>query len=524
MNDIQTLSKLANVLIRGFGKTYEANEDEKISVNPFISEVASWYEKFRTAMDYREDEVILRSAIERILKRRLLLGGTGQSVAEPLIRELIWARYFPDSTVPETVVSLAAKRVDLYLKLQKLLEAQHNLPGNIITEWIFQLMSADIQDVLKPNDKKELMSNFIYQIFNNQITIADDEEETRDIQTFIAVRRAYGKEDLAFLRYHLFRQYFGKLTESNLEKVADHFLESYQKIEEQLNYPLKDRIYSYIKKQIVPFFILEDVLRANKGRIRELFLDSQKLDLAVLNACTQRYSGIMSKVRTAVIRSVIFIFFTKALFALAIEGTFENIIYGHILWGSMVINTLTPPLLMILVGSFIKTPGRDNSNRILQKIHTILFDEKPQLARSVVLKKNAKTDPWLMTLFIIMWVIAIGISFGAIIFVLSKLHFNVLSQGVFLFFLAVVSFLAYRINQTAHSYVVKDDKDKASDVLFDFFFMPFVQIGRNLTLGISQINIFLFILDFIIETPFKNIFAFFEQWFLYLRVQREKLD
>ncbi len=73
-------------------------------------------------------------------------------------------------------------------------------------------------------------------------------------------------------------------------------------------------------------------------------------------------------------------------------------------------------------------------------------------------------------------------------------------------------------------YIMKEKKENLGSLLFDFFFMPLIQVGRRLTLGITQINIFLFIFDFIIETPFKGIFAFFEQWFLFLRTQREKLD
>jgi hypothetical protein len=55
-----------------------------------VAELATWYEKLRTAMEYRVDEVLLRAAIERILKRRLILGGNGQSISAPLIR----GRYF----------------------------------------------------------------------------------------------------------------------------------------------------------------------------------------------------------------------------------------------------------------------------------------------------------------------------------------------------------------------------------------------------------------------------------------------
>ena len=73
-------------------------------------------------------------------------------------------------------------------------------------------------------------------------------------------------------------------------------------------------------------------------------------------------------------------------------------------------------------------------------------------------------------------------------------------------------------------FIFKEKKENLGSLFFDFFFMPLIQIGRRLTLTISQLNIFLIIFDFIIETPFKGIFAFFEQWFSFLRSQREKLD
>ncbi|MBI2601207.1 hypothetical protein HYW42_04580 [Candidatus Daviesbacteria bacterium] len=525
MNESRTLSKLASLLISSFDKQVKESEEKKISVNSVVAEIASWYEKIRTAMDYREDEVILRSSIERILKRRFLLGGNGKYVAGPLIRELVWARYFPDSSVPETIVADVEKIISRFLKLQEHLYSLKILNRQEIREWILQLMSSDIEDVLRPERYKELMSNFIYQIFQDDIEITDDSEETKNAQVFIAVRRAYAKEDLALLRYHLFCQYFGKLTDDNVEQVADNFLDGFNEINKQLNYPLKDRIYSYVRNQIPPFYILEDVLRNNKGQARFLVSDEDEFDRQIIDAAASRYKSIVDKVKRAVVRSVIFIFVTKMVFTLAVEGAFESLIYGKIFWPSILLNTLVPPGLMTLAGVFIKTPGKENTKKILDKIHRILYQERPQLDHKLILKKTAKkVDPLLDILFVALWMIAFTISFGATIFILTKLHFNAVSQGVFVFFLAIVSFLAYRINQTAHVYTIKDQKEGINQVLFDFFFMPFIQAGRNLTMGISQINIFLFLFDYIIEAPFKSLFAFFEQWFLYLRTQREKLE
>jgi hypothetical protein len=46
----------------------------------------------------------------------------------------------------------------------------------------------------------------------------------------------------------------------------------------------------------------------------------------------------------------------------------------------------------------------------------------------------------------------------------------------------------------------------------------------RLTDGISQINIFIFIFDFLIEAPFKSIFVFLEQLFGYVHAKREDLE
>ncbi len=518
------LSTQATTLLENYEKDSIPNHEKKISVNPVVAELASWYEKFRTAMDYREDEVILRAAIERILKRRLILANRGQAIAAPLIRELVWARYFPDSSVPETTVEDVEKAIDLFFKLEDLINEKHKINRTKLHDWIVHILSAEIQHRLKPNEKENLMSNFIYALFKDKVTIADDTSENKDIQVFIAVRRAFAKDDLAFLRYQLFKQYFNTVSPYNLEQVATHFVEYMKMTDFQLSYPAQDKIFSYIKGEIIPFVILDDVLRENKGNLKLLAASEEDLNLQVMDACNARYKSIRGKVQRAIIRSVIFLLFTKAIFALSVEGTFERIFYGKVIISSMLINVLIPPLLMVLVGILIKTPTKDNSFKILKKTHQILYEESPNLDNALIVKKKpSKTDPILSGVFIVLWFITFILSFGAIIYILSQLSVNPISQGIFIFFLAIVSFVSYRINQTAHMYLVRTKKYSISSLLFDFFFMPFIYVGRRLTTAISSINIILFIFDFIIEMPFKAIVAFFEQWLFFLRNQREKL-
>lgn len=524
-------SSFANLLLSAFERaeddrkgSEEAGEGKKkITVNPVISEVASWYEKLRTAMDIREEEVILRGSIERIVKRRILLGGTGKTIAGPLVRELIWARYFPDASVPETIVGQVEKTIDLHMRLRDTIGKKHKISQSGFDDWFYHLLSSDLVEILAPNKKKDTVANFMFQILRDHVTISDDTHKTRDAQVFIAVRKAFAKDDIAYLRYHLFSQYFGKLTEENLPSIAENFITGFNEIEQQLRYPLKEKIFNYVKNKTAPFFILEDILTAYDEHVGALIESPEHLKKAVFAFCQERYKTISGKIQRAIFRSVIFILLTKAIFAFAIEGTYETLLFGKISWDTMVINVSIPPLLMIIVGLFMRTPGKDNSERIFDRIEQILFSEKPVLGETLQLTRaKQKSRPTTNIIFTILWFLAFLLSFGILFWVLNKLDFHIVSQGIFIFFLTIVSFLSYRISQTAGVYYV-DPKPGILTPVVDFAFLPIIQVGRHLTEGIAQLNLILFIFDFIIETPFKGIFGFFEQWFLFLHAKRENL-
>lgn len=523
--DESQLSRVAKAVIGVYEHKEPANHEPKIAVNRFVSELASWYEKLRNVMDLQEDSVILKNAIVRVLKRRLLLGGTGDKVAEPLLRELVWARYFPDNTLPQSFVPKVAHIINMYLELKhQILKHHPKTSEKMLNEWMFQLMSCQISLLISPNHKKDAMSNFMYHIFQNHLEIQDDSEDTKNVQVYLAVRRAFAKDDLAFLRYFLFQQIFPELTPHNIEEVAKAFPKGYAEIQHQLNYKLKEKIYVYIKRQTPVFFILDDVLQKSHEHVVETIQDTEKFATMVIESCAEKYRGIRSKVNNAIIRSVFFLLLTKVLFAFAVEGTYDRFVYGHIVWLGLLVNIVSPPLLMIVVSLFIHTPGVENSKRILAKIMMVLHEEEPTLSPKLTLYINPKkTRSVLSTVFALLWLGFFLLSFGLMAWALTKVHMNIVSQGVFMFFIAIVSFLSWRINLTANAYTV----DKGQGLLtpfIDILFLPVIKVGMRLTDGISQINIFIFIFDFIIEAPFKVIFSFFEQLFAYLHAKREDIE
>lgn len=516
------LNKYSESLIHLFEKAKEVPMESANIVNPLVSELASWYEKFRNSIEFRDEEVILRASIERILKRRLALGGTGATTAKPLLKELVWARYFPESLYTEETIKQIEQVVDFYLHLKHEVVKLHGIKEGEMRNLMFQLMSSDIEVMLHPNKVEEAVGNYIFHVLQKSISSEEHTEEERDVQLFIAIRKAYSKDDMAFLRFKLFSQYFGQMTKLPEDQVAERFGDAYKQIESQLSHPARFKILGYVKRQIPPFLIMEDIF-ATQDNIKELAQDEEELNKLVLAVCQKKYKTISEKVKRAIIRSVIFILLSKTLIAFGVEGTYERIFLGHVQWLTLALNVIIPTLFMIVVGFSIRTPGEKNSRLILNRIRALLFDEDPRIGRPIEFpvpnKKPRSSMEWF---FGIMWVVAFLLSFGVVSLGLSLLGFSVVSQGIFIFFLAIVSFLAYRIKIKAHEYNVENSQGVLTPVV-DFFLMPIARVGQYLTAGISQMNFFLFILDFMIEAPYKGLVAFFDQWFFFLHNKREEI-
>ncbi len=519
------LNQLSSYLIHVFSQNGSGSSDQGgIRVNPIVSELATLYEKLRNAMDYRDDEVVLRAAIERILKRRHFYGGSGKTIAGPLLRELTWARYFPDGSIAETLVHDVEKVIDMYLKLRSEIISKNKIEEGKINTFIYHLISSHLTFLLKPNHKQETLANFMFHVMKKSVELEDDSEVTRDAQVFIATRRAFAKDDLALLHYHLFIQYFGSPTENTLSEISQNFMQGYSEIQKQLNYPLRHKIFSYIKRATPPFLVLEEVLLRNSNELENLVKNEDRLNNEIITVCNEKYLSIRSKIKRAIIRSLIFLVLTKTIVALSIEGTFESIVYGEIMWGSITLNIIIPPIILAIAAIFIKTPGKDNTKKIISRIHNLLYDSDPYGAQPVSLSRiSKKKKSFLYPLFSVLWVGAFFANFGLIVWLLNLLGFNPISQAIFIFFLTIVFFLIYRIHQTAYTFTITRKQNLLTPIV-DFFFMPIARVGRHITEGVSQVNILLVMLDLLIEAPFKGLFSFFEQWFVFLHAKREYLE
>ena len=130
--------------------------------------------------------------------------------------------------------------------------------------------------------------------------------------------------------------------------------------------------------------------------------------------------------------------------------------------------------------------------------------------------------PILTAIFSVFYLATFLLSFGLIAYVLTALHFNIASQIIFVFFVTLVSFFAYRIRTSAKEYEMVDREGFISP-LVDFFFLPILRVGHWLSREIAKINIFIFLFDFILEAPLKVIFEVAEEWIRFIRTKKEEI-
>jgi len=518
------LNTFAIILQKTFAKPHEEAKISSSTVNPLVSEMASWYEKFRNSIEYREEEMILRASIERILKRKLALTTDSKKAGTELVRELTWSKHIQEENATEAITEKVIESIHLFLELKKNVSSQKAINDSVLTSFIYNVLSSDIENILSPSKERETVENYIFHILEKNMKIENDKNSDASVQLFIAIKKSYSKNDSALLEYNLFKQYFGDLTSDNLGETKKNFIKGYKTIKSHLNHPLRFKILNYVKRQIPPFLILEDILRQDPSYLNLAENETEKLDQIIRETCNKRYETIAGKVRRAIIRSIIFIALSKVFFAFSIEATYDNLVHGEVFWLPLIVNILGPIVLMIIVSLLIRIPGEKNTNEVLRRIHILISSEDPSIGKVFTVKSDDKTNRnSLYTLFTLLSLTGFAVTIGIIIMLLMRFNFTLVSQGIFLFFLSIVSFLAYRINQTAQIYTVVEKQNFLTPIV-DLFFMPIARLGRHLTEGISQINIFLFILDFIIETPYKGLLSFFEQWFFFLHAKRDDLS
>lgn len=531
MNEIG-LSKYTKALLHQIVKIKEkphTDDSSKISVSQTVSFFALAYEKIRNVVEYREAHLIRRAAIERILKRRFSMNASGKGEAENVIRELLWARYFNNESLGLNDAAAVQKIIDNHLLINSTINKNNSITvRNYVTQYIYDLMSCEIEETLVPFDSKResLFRFFLFQIMKNKVKIEQIDEEEKNTSLYIALEKGFSRSDRAYLRYHLFTLSHRPLSaykEEQIKSLSPKLQGIFHKIDAMIDNPQSESLRRYITKQLAPFHILFDIVKEKKGESEKVIADKKSLWEAIDAMCKVKYAQSQQKLRSLATRSIIYIFLTKMILAIILEYPVSKALFGEVNYMALVINTLVPPALMFVIVALTNIPGAQNTRRIYDRIIEII-DEKQNYETTVnyTAKYRKQVKKSLLLGFSLFYALTFFITFGTLSILLTYLHFNFISKGIFVFFVSVVTFFAYRIRQTAKEYQLPV-KDSFYRPFTDFFFLPIVSLGKFLSRGLSRLNFFSLLFDFIIEAPFKLIIEVVEEWISFIRQKREEI-
>lgn len=527
------LSPFTEALLRSWqaGIPKPITSSNKISVSQTVSFVAFIYEKMRNAVEFREEHLIRRASIERIIKRRMLLNENGRDISEVLIKELLWARYYENNTIGEEKIQEVQVCIDKYFFLRnEISSGRSNKEKDEIALFILSVLSCEIEEILSPSPRTEAFSNFAYQLIRQNVTPFNGNILEKDIQVYIAVERTFVHSDDAVIKYHLLKLMLPQISEvswKTADKIISDFYDVYKDIQRSLTHVFSDKTRNYVKKQIPPFLILQDIFKQNESNIAQILADEEKLKQKVDESCRKRYDETRSRLRRTGVRSFIYIILTKVVFAFILELPYDLYIIKNVNYIPILINVIFPPILMSIIILSVSIPGDENTKRIFNLIKGIIIhdpDKKDLKMQTYTIGKKQKSQgPFFTAAFSFIYLMTYLISFGTIIYFLTKLDFNPISQAIFIFFVTLVTFFAFSITAITQEYLAIDREGPLTPVV-DFFFLPIIRVGQWLSGEVlTKFNFLIFLFDFIIEMPLKAIVEVIEEWIRFVKLKKEEI-
>lgn len=499
----------------------------KVHASSTAGNVYFLYEKVRNAVEYREQSLFRKSAIERYLKRIMIFGHKSTGVGEDLICEMIKTRYIANDSIPKQDADKIDLLVANYLELQKKIIAVNvKLKKDKLHNEIVNYMACEIERILAPRPKEDIFLDFTFNCFKKHANIAelgDSSDSNFSISLYSAVHRSLERSDIGIIRYYLFKASYPNWAkdEGAIDALAREYLDFTSMVDSNIQGRTAMNVYKVVRKNIAPYIVLKNVLLGVQST-SDVLDDPNHFQTLINIEIKAQYKKVNSSLINSIVRSIIFIFLTKMLIAIAIEVPYDYMFANTENHLPILLNLFFPPLYLIIVGASIKSPGEKNAKRIVKVIEQITYsNESDKLAYNF--RSSSIRSSLLNGIFNFVYGLTFIASIGGLIWLLLYLKFSPADGVVFFIFLSTVSFFGLRIIGTVKEIFVGDIKRGFLYSLWDFIYTPFIKIGQWLSDTYSKINIMTYILDFFIEAPLKSILAIFEQWTAFLKEKREDI-
>lgn len=542
------LSATTQALISAYQASFlqpRKGEVSLIHVDEIAFKVASFYEKIRKIVDWKEEHLIRRTAIERILKRRMIAELSqfklvpdlkAAVIAEPLVLELIRGGHLANDQIPQAKVKEVEKILEKYVYLLQN-NALASRSASKIKEkvnfynWLLEIAACEIEETLAPPLRENALIESMTEVMTARIKVIPlgvmGDKEKR-VQTFIAVHKALFRLDEPIISYRLLKHHLPEWSHlspsmSVLKGITANIFTLKQKVEEDLSHPLGGEFFKVCEKYDTIWLLLSDVLNLltkDKIQIPEKILSEENFNHFVKEAYKVRLSTLKSRLYRMAIYSTLSIFIASGLSLFVVEVPLAKLFYGRFNFLAIMVDILFPTLLMFLLVAAVKPPSEANFKLALAEIKKIVYPTDEKDVYEIDARKRRKT---LLALIVgLLYLLGSLISVVATIFLFYFARVPVTSIILDTLNVALVVFAGLVIRQRAKELTV-EEKTSFLEFSLDILSVPLAKIGQWLARKWKEYNIVSVFFTALVDMPFLAFIGFLEGWSSFLKEKKAEI-
>ncbi|MFC1789939.1 hypothetical protein ACFLZP_00465 [Patescibacteria group bacterium] len=514
-----------------------------IHVDEIASKVAFFYEKVRKIVDWKEEHLVRRGAIERILKRRMISELSGISlvknldphkIAEPLVIELIRGGHFTNGKIPRSKVMEVQKVLEKYIFILD------NNPtakkGKIVVKkkinlytWILEIAACEIEETLEPPIRENALILCMLQLMNERIkvlpqgTIPEAEKQT---QIYIAIHRSLFNLDSPIISYHLIKNRWpnwGNLNQPELQTISNDIFQIIIDVDKNLTHPLGGKFYNLCEKYDTIYLLLGDALKKlgrKPQKMLPVFQNPKQLLAQVKKAYLKRLKTLKKRLIRAAIYSTLSIFLAGGFSLYIFEIPLAKLVYGEWKLLAIVVDILLPTALMALLVAFVRPPKKGNLKRVLAETRKVVYPQKKIDVYEI--RTTRKIGPILKIFVGLLYLAGTVASLGLVFWVFSLAKVPLTSLYVDTLNVAMIVFAALVIKQRAQELTV-EAKPGFWDFILDILSVPMGKIGQWLSNKWKEYNVVSVFFIALVDMPFSTFIGFIDNWSSFIKEKKAEI-
>lgn len=539
----RNLSSNIQELIKGYKNYKESLEPQEkvpvIHVDEIASKVASAYETVIRVINWKEEQLVRRTAIERKLKRRLITEISGmklanninsEKAAEALVLESIRGGHLPNDQIPQNKIGVVQKILDKYIYILKRDLSSKNRKNRVqFYNWTLEIAACEIEETLAPPIRENTLISSMATLMENRIQmnpldIINDEDKR--IQIFIAVHRTLFHLDDPIISYRLLKYRHSNWNDASpetIEKIANNITEIRKDLDKDLHHPLSGKFFKICERYDTLWLLLKDILDSlikKEGDIKEKLNDQKALKNILREAYDKRLKTLRRRLIKMAIFSTLSILIANSVSLFLVEVPLAKWLYGHFNPKAMAADIIAPTILMLFLTITTKKPPKNNLAVITEEIGKIVYSKKRNDIYEI---KSSKGINYIFNFFItLFYLVAIVISLGAIIWALRFFGLPPTSILINTMIVAVIIFSGLVIRQRAKEITV-DEKSTVWEFVLDVLSIPVAKLGQWLSFKWKKYNVVSVFVTALIDMPFLAFINFIESWSSFLKEKKAEI-